>query len=478
MIPVDMNLYPVIPEILLTVLALSILMLDLFVAKTNKSLLGWISVIGLIIILIVSPFTMDATPVFSSMMVSDGYSTFFDFIVLTTTIITIVISMKYLDLMRMHTGEYYALLLFAALGMMIMAGSLDLVTLYVGLELMAITVYILVASRRHNQLSIEAALKYFILGALSSAILLYGISFIYGFTGSTNYTVIATFMKGAESQPIPILGILLIAVGFCFKVAMFPFHAWSPDAYEGAPAPVTAFMSVAVKVAAFAVFLKVFILAFGDMQPTWSRLLWILSILTMIFGSVLAIPQKNIIRMLAFSSIAHTGIIAIGLMVFNVSSLASTLYYLLVYAFMNLGAFTIVVFCIGKNRKGEFINDYQGMAGSNPWIAFLFTLFLLSLAGIPPTGGFLAKFYIFAEAINSGYYVLATVGVLTTAISLFFYAKIIFYMYMKDPEEKHAVAVGIPGGVVIGLMAIATIMFGLFPTPFMNFALTSIKAIF
>jgi len=478
MMPIDINLYPVIPEILLTILAISVLMIDLFVSRSNKSLLGYISVVGLIVILIVSPFTMDSAPTFSSMIVSDGFSTFFDFLLLLAAIITIIISTKYLDRMQIHRGEYYALILFATLGMMIMAGALDLITMYVGLELMALTVYILVAYRRNNALSMEAALKYFILGALSSAILLYGITFIYGYTGSTNYSAIATFMKGASSEPIAMVGVLLIIVGFCFKVAMFPFHSWSPDAYEGAATPVTAFMSVAPKAAAFAIFLKVFTIAFGDVQPVWSKLLWILSLLTMIFGSVLAVSQKNIVRMLAYSSIAHSGILAIGLLTFSVASLADILYYLMVYTFMNLGAFAIVVSCIGKNRKGEFIADYKGLGASRPWIAILFALFLFSLAGIPPTGGFLAKFYIFAEAIKSGYYVLAGIGIATTAISLFIYARIVFYMYMKEEKVEHQVSLTAPGGVVLGLMGIITIVLGVYPAPFMNFALTSIKAFF
>lgn len=478
MIHIDINLYPIIPEILLTILAIGVLMIDLLVKKSDKFVLAGISVIGLIIIIIVSPITMDPTPIFSGMLASGGYSTFFDVLFLLSAIISIIISTKYLDNMNMHRGEYYALILFATLGMMLMAGALDLVAMYVGLELMALTIYILVAFRRNNQLSIEAALKYFILGAFSSAILLYGISFVYGYTGNTNYAAIASFMKGASSEPIALAGLLLIIVGFSFKVALFPFHSWTPDAYEGAATPVTAFMSVAPKAAAFAIFVKVFIIAFGDLQPVWSQVLWVLSLLSMIFGSVLSVIQKNIIRMLAYSSIAHTGILIIGLLTFSVASLADILYYLMVYTFMNLGAFAIVVFCIGKNRKGEYIDDYKGLGASSPLLAFLFALFLFSLAGIPPTGGFLAKFYIFAHAIEGGYYVLATIGIATTAISLFIYLKIVFYMFLTEKRVEDKVSVNIPGGVVLGLMGLATIILGLYPAPFMNFALNSIKVFF
>ncbi len=478
MMPNDINLYPIIPEILLTFLAIGVLMIDLLVKKSAKSILAIISVAGLICIMIVTPFTMDSTPVLNGMISSGGFSTFFDILFLLSAVVAIIVSTKYLDKMNMQKGEYYALILFATLGMMIMAGALDFVAMYVGLELMALAIYILVAFRRNNQLSIEGALKYFILGAFSSAILLYGISFIYGYTGNTNYTVIGNLLMGASSQPIALAGVLLIIVGFSFKVSMFPFHSWTPDAYEGAATPVTAFMSVAPKAAAFAIFVKVFVVSFGDTQPMWSQIIWILSLLTMLFGSLLAVVQKNIIRMLAYSSIAHTGIIIIGLMTYSAASLADVLYYMMVYTFMNLGSFAVIVFCIDKNRKGEFIEDYKGLGASNPWMAFLLALFLLSLAGIPPTGGFLAKFYIFAEAINEGYYVLSAIGIATTAITLFVYAKVIFYMFLAEKGAEQTVEVDIPGGVVLGLMGLATVILGLYPAPFMKFALTSIEVFF
>ncbi len=475
--PSDIIFYPLIPEILLTVLAVGVFVLDLFLEEYKKSLLGYVSVAGLICILIVIPFTLNDTPFFGAMIISDNFSAFFDVIFILAAIITILLSTEYLDKMGVQRGEFYYLVLFATLGMMVMAGSYDLISLYVSLELMALSVYILVAFRKDNKLSIEAALKYFILGAFSSAILLYGITFIYGFTGSTNLNAISSYMNDTSFQPIYLLGVFFIIVGFCFKVAAFPFHVWTPDAYEGAPTPVTAFMSVAPKAAAFAVFLRVFIVSFPDLQPFWSEILWVISILTMLFGSVVAIAQKNIIRMLAYSSIAHVGTILIGLLVFNTMGLAGVLYYLLVYAFMNLGAFAVIIFCIEKDRKGEFIKDYRGLTGIHPAITFLLALFFLSLAGVPPTGGFIAKFYILAAAIDSGYYILAAVGVIATAISLFFYARVIFYMYMREPETNKKLSISIHGKLILGLLALGTIILGVYPSPFINFALNSIKGL-
>ena len=315
------------------------------------------------------------------------------------------------------------------------------------------------------------------LGAFSSAVLLYGIAFVYGYTGSTNLNDIAAYIKGNPVQLGSILGIVMILVGFAFKIAAVPFHVWTPDAYEGAPTPVTAFMSVGPKAAAFAVFLRVFIMAFHDIQPVWSDILWAISVLTMLFGSVVAISQRNIIRMLAYSSIAHSGTILIGLLVFNRLGLAGALYYLLVYALMNLGAFAVVILYIERERKGEFIGDYRGLAGVHPAIAFLLTLFLLSLAGIPPTGGFIAKFYVFAAAIDGGYYILASVGVLSAVISLFFYVRVIFYMYLREPEGNRNISIATSVKMLLALLSIGIIILGIYPSPFIHLALNSIKGL-
>jgi NADH-quinone oxidoreductase subunit N len=474
---ININFNAILPEIFLTVVGLAVLLLDFFLPKKNKFVLGIISIGGLFILLPLVLFTSGSKPSFGSMVLSDHFSAFFKIIIILAGILVILISMDYLKKMKIYSGEYYYIILFATLGMMVMVSSNDLLNLYVGLELMALSFYILVALRVHESRSVEGALKYFVLGTLSSGILLYGISFAYGFSGSTNLIEIAKMAARASAQnPFLLLAMALIVVGFSFKVALFPFHIWAPDAYEGAPTPITALLSVGSKTAAFAVFLRVFIVAFPAYQPQWSKLLWILSAATMIFGSVVAISQKNIIRMLAYSSIAHAGFIIIGLLVYNQTGVSGILFYLLVYIFMNMGAFAIVTLLAKNNGSGEQISDYRGLASRHPLLAFSMTLFLLSLAGVPPTGGFAAKFIILASAIDAHYYWLAVIGVVAAAIALFFYAKIIFYMYMKEsPGDIEIQKTGLAYRLVFFITATATLILGLYPAPFIEMGVNAIK---
>ena len=463
----------IMPQILLTGLALLVLVLDLFI-RGEKSILGYVSIIGLIVILLVSAKTIETAPSFGGMVMADGFAAYFNVIFIISAIFTILISMDYLKKMNIRRGEYYHIILFATVGMMVMASANDLVSLYVGLELMAMSFYILVAYNIASSRSVEGGLKYFVLGALSSGILLYGISFTYGASGSTNLVEIARQL-GSFQNPFLVLGIVLITVGFGFKVAAFPFHVWTPDVYEGAPTPVTALLSIGSKAASFAGFLRVFIVTFPAFHAQWAEILWMLSAATMIFGSVVAIAQKNIVRMLAYSSIAHAGIIMIGLLVYNELGVASVIYYLLVYVFMNMGAFAIVTL-FRNDRIGENISDYRGLAATRPVLSFLMALFLLSLAGIPPTGGFVAKFFVFSAAIDARYYWLAAIGVVSTAISLFFYAKVIFYMYMKEPENENALPEpGVLYNVVLFLTAFGTVFLGIYPTPFIDLAIKAVK---
>lgn len=474
----NINIVAVLPEILLTVLAIAVLIMDLIFRKGNKDVLAYMSIVGLLIILPVSLLVVEQKPVFGGMVISDNFSSFFDVIFILAAIFTILISMDYLKKVNKQRGEYYYIILFATLGMMVMASSNDLINLYAGLELMALSFYILVAFRTDNNRSVEGALKYLVLGALSSGILLYGISFAYGSAGTTNLLEIARHLgKSASTNPFWLIAIVLITVGFSFKVALFPFHIWVPDTYEGAPTPVTALLSVGSKAAAFAVFLRVFIVAFPALQPDWSRLLWLLSACTMIYGSVVAISQRNIIRMLAYSSITHAGIIIMGLLTYNAIGVAGVMYYLLVYTFMNMGAFAIVTMLIRDDKKGENISDYKGLASRHPVLSFLMALFLLSLAGIPPTGGFVAKFFILASAINAKYYWLAVIGILATAISLFFYAKVIFYMYMRESEgiTENPHRTGLDYKVALAITAAGTVLIGVYPGPFMDMAIKAIQ---
>lgn len=323
----------------------------------------------------------------------------------------------------------------------------------------------------------EGALKYFILGALSSGILLYGLSFAFGFGGTTSLKAIAQHAAGSQARsPFLLLAMILITGGFAFKVALFPFHLWAPDAYEGAPTPITALLSVGSKAAAFAVFLRIFIVALPEFQPEWSKLLWLLSAATMLFGAVVAIAQKNIIRMMAYSSIAHAGIILIGMLISNQTGVSGMLYYLLVYTFMNIGVFTVVTLVVKSNGEGENLSDFSGLGARQPFLAFFMALYLLALAGVPPTAGFTAKFFILAAAIEAEYYWLATIGVVSTAIALFFYAKVIFYMYLKEPEGSlEMTATGLVGKIVLLVAAAGTVIPGIYPAPFMEMAVKAIN---
>jgi NADH-quinone oxidoreductase subunit N len=471
------SLTAVLPEILLTVLALSLLVADFFLRRRDKTILGYAGVAGLLILLPVVATTVEPAPSFGGTVAADRLSAFFNTLFVIAGILTLTISMDYFKKRGRQQGEYYPLVLFAILGMMVLASANDFISFYVGLELMALSFYVLVALGRNPARSIEGALKYFVLGALSSGILLYGISFAYGFGGTTNLTALA---RQAMHSPVPnpflLLALVLIASGFAFKLALFPFHVWAPDAYEAAPPPIAALLSVGSKAAAAAVFLRIFTVALPAFQPQWSQLLWLLSAGTMIFGSVVAISQKNIIRMMAYSSIAHAGIIIIGLLVATRAGLAAMLYYLLVYTFMNMGVFTVVTLAVQDHPRGEYISDYQGLGARHPLVAFCLALFLFALAGVPPTGGFTAKFFIFAAAIDAGYYWLAAIGVATTAMALFFYAKVIYYMFMQAPApatvNPHMSAAG-KGALFIAVLG--TLIPGIVPAPFMEWAVAAIR---
>jgi NADH-quinone oxidoreductase subunit N len=467
----------ILPQILLAGMAISILVADFFLRNRSKSILGYSSIAGLLFILPFVWMTVDANPSFGGTVISDSLAAFFNTIFLIAGVLALIISLDYLKKENIRRGEYYYIVLFAVLGMMVIASSNDLLSFYVGLELMALSFYILVAFGSKGTRSVEGALKYFVLGALSSGILLYGISFAYGFGGTTNLMGIARqAARSPGPNPFFLLSIVLIAAGFSFKVALFPFHLWAPDAYEGAPTPVTALLSVGSKAAAFAVFLRIFTVAFPAFQPDWSKLLWLLSAATMMFGSVVAISQKNIIRMMAYSSIAHAGIILMGLLVYNQTGISAILYYLLVYTFMNMGAFTVIALLPQGAHRGEYLSDYTGLSSHHPLFAFYMALFLLSLAGVPPTGGFAAKFFILASAVNAGYYWLASIGVVASAIALFFYAKVIFYMYMKEPEEVFEMPrASLSARIGLLIAAAGTVIPGVYPAPFMEMAINAVK---
>jgi len=409
---------------------------------------------------------------FFGMFVVDRFAVFFKALFLLTAALAVLLSVDYLRRHGYRAGEYHALVLFATLGMMVMASGSSLVSIYVGLELMALSTYVLAGYFRRELKSNEAAAKYFLLGALSSGVLLYGLSLLYGAAGTLDLAALAARLAGGDATTPLLVGVALLACGFLFKVAAVPFHVWTPDVYEGAPTPITAFMSVGPKAAAFAIFLRVFAGGLLPLAPFWIWLVGGAAALTMIWGNVAALTQDNVKRMLAYSSIAHAGYALLGLVAGGELGIQSVLFYMLVYTVTNLGAFGFVVLLESRGYAGEEVGDYAGLARVHPLAAFGMLLFLLSLGGIPPTAGFMGKLYLFAAAVGAGYVWLVVVGVLMSAVSLYYYLRIVLQMYLRDGDEAQpAELVAAPWSErVIAACAVAVLLIGVLPGPFAELA--------
>ncbi|MGO9611958.1 MAG: NADH-quinone oxidoreductase subunit N [Dissulfurispiraceae bacterium] len=461
------------PELCMAVLAMVVLLLELVFKE--KDVLALLSVLTIVIVGFV---TLRGSPgvVFNSMFIADNYSLFFKIIFLSNALLTIFISVRYLKVEEAHFGEYYSLILFSTLGMMIMASAGDLIVLYLGLELMALSTYILAGFKRDDPRSNEAALKYFLLGAFSSAILLYGISMIYSVTGTTVIRDIALQLSRATliHNAQLLIGLTMLIVAFGFKIAAAPFHMWAPDVYEGAPTPVTAFMSVGPKAAGFAILARVFLTGFEPVAVDWQFTLSILAVLTMAVGNILALTQTNIKRMLAYSSIAHAGYMLLGVIPGTTEAMGAMMLYMLIYAFMNIGAFTVIILLNSKTLKGEELSDYEGLGKTHPILGALMLIFMFSLTGIPPTAGFVGKFYLFLAVINAGYAWLAIVAVIFSAISAFFYLRVVMLMYMKDPQRDVHLAPSATETVAAFFTTIMVLVIGIFPSYFIQFAMSSI----
>ena len=471
----DMRL--LVPEMTLICVGLILLLLDLVVRK--KEVIAVVGIAGTLVALY-GTYKLygfyEPQAAFAGMFVLDGYSNFFKLIFYLNVILTICISLKYMAIEKASFGEYYALLMFATTGMMIMASAADLIILYLGLELMALSTYILAGFTRKQPRSNEAALKYFFLGAFSSAFLLYGISLTYGLTGTTNLKGIAEAITALNinGNPIVYLGLIFIIVAFGFKIALVPFHMWAPDVYEGAPTSVTAFMSVGPKAAGFAVLGRVLFDAFAGMQVQWSAILIPIAVLTMATGSIIALAQTNIKRMLAYSSIAHAGYMLLGIITGTHEGLTTTINYLMIYLFMNIGAFAVVIMLRSEGFQGENLEDYMGLSKSHPLASALMLIFMFSLAGIPPTAGFVGKFYVFMETINAGYVYLAIIAVIFSAISAFFYLRVVMYMYMKDPVKEVTLTNSPSMSIALAVTAMMVLIFGIFPSVLLDLVRFSI----
>jgi len=471
-----MSISTILPEIVLALTALIILLVDIRVK--NKEIPGYLALAGTIVtLLLVLQSRAGDSHSFFEMIVNDRFGMFFQVLFLAATILTILLSMHYFRGNTRLLGEYYSLLLFSLLGMIFMAKAADLVMVFIGLETLSLAVYVLSGCLREDRRSGEAALKYILLGAFATAFLLYGIAFIYGVTGSTNLRTIASTIaaKNILAEPMLLIAMGLLLIGFGFKAALVPFHMWTPDVYEGAPVPVTAFMSVGVKAAAMAAFLRVFLVALPALNPTWRQSLVVLSVLTMTVGNIIAISQDNIKRMLAYSSIAHAGYLLIGMAAGGDIGVPAMLYYLVVYTFMNLGAFAVVIARGSQGEDNLDINDYAGLGRRSPLLAFAMTVFMLSLAGIPPLSGFMAKFYIFSAAVKEGYVGLAVVGVLNSLVSVYYYLRITVMMYMRKPTKQIVTApVRQSLWLALAIAVLLTLQIGLFPSFYLEWARTSI----
>jgi NADH-quinone oxidoreductase subunit N len=457
------DFYYILPELVLTAGALVVLVADVLLPRGSRLLAG-IAVLALAATLVsLAPFTHTRVEVAHGLIAVDQFALFFKVVFLVAAIMTVLMSIRYLEIEGASPGEYYFLILCATLGMMIMAGGIDLITIFIGLETMAVSFYILAGFIKPNQRSNEAAVKYFLLGAFSLGILLYGMSLMYGLSGTTNLRAMAGIFAGEGRDPRLVLAVILVVAGVGFKIAAVPFHMWAPDVYEGAPTPVTAFLSVGSIAASFAMLLRIFIEGLPAMSTDWRLLFEALAIVTMTVGNLAALTQTNIKRMLAYSSISHAGYLLIGVVAGTSRGVTAMLIYLLIYSFMQIGAFAVVIMMHRRDMVGDELKDLSGLHFRHPFAAFAMLIFMLSLGGIPPTAGFMGKFWLFSAAIESGYTWLAVIGVLNSAISLYYYIRIVVFMYLKkettgsEPTASPALA------FTLALALLATLALGVYP---------------
>jgi NADH-quinone oxidoreductase subunit N len=412
---------------------------------------------------------------------ADNYGLFVTWTLIIIGILSLVLSVPVVEKEGLPAGEYYALMLFSIAGMILMAMATDLLVIFLALEVLSLAIYVLTGIRRDSPAATEAAFKYFLLGAFASAFFLYGIAFTYGLTGSTKLDRVAALFAAQSMSPSPIhlVAVGLLLVGFAFKVSAVPFHMWTPDAYEGAPPPVTGFMSTGVKAAAFAAFARVFLTSFESMHADWSPVLWAVAAATMILGTIVGVAQTSVKRMLAYSSIGHGGYLLLALVSANQTAKTAILFYLLTYAVTNLGAFGVIGLLESADRPRDQVRDYAGLWAERPGLAALMTIFLLSLGGFPPFGGFIAKWYVFTAAMEAGYSWLAIIGVLTSVVSVFFYLRIVVMMYMTPaPGPMSLPAVPRLAGLALVASAVIILYLGILPTQVMNWAAASIGTIF
>ena len=477
------DLTPIIPEIIVLLTAFTVLLVDLFALTKERSLtLAVTTIIGLLMAMLAETLLhgKDISGFYGT-VVADDFSILFEFIYMSVAIVTVFVSRHYIEENEMNFGEYYVLLLTAVSGMMFMTSGLDLLVIFIGLEIMSISSYILVGMKRKVAKANEAALKYLLLGAFSTGFLLYGISLLYGATGSTLLpTIITEIQQNGADNPLVIVGMALVVIAMSFKIAIVPFHMWTPDVYTGAPTPVTGFLSGAAKAAGFAVFIRVLMTGIPLDGANWENLLWLLAVLTMTVGNVMALRQNEVKRMLAYSSIAHAGYVMVAVVVGSTSAISGVIFYSCAYALMGTGAFGILTIR-DAGRIPKTFDDLAGYGKRNPLLALLMTLFIFSLVGLPLTGGFIGKLQIFSAALQEGWVWLTVIGILNSALSVYYYLRVVMFMYMREGAlPEGTVLTGKTSGFAFaGLIgtAVAVLYLGVFPDQILELASLSILAL-
>jgi NADH-quinone oxidoreductase subunit N len=471
------DLRPLLPMLVLAATAVVVILLDLLPPRERKDHLGFVSALGVVAALIVTywmTFSLGGGELrgFRGMVVLDPYALFFNIVIGYATGLVLLLSMDYIRREGQEAGEFYILVLLSALGMMLMASAGDLIIVFLGLETMSLALYVLADFFRNRLEAGEASMKYFLMGAFASGFFLYGIALIFGATGSTNLDRIANAVAaGAGGDPMLVVGFGLLLVGFGFKISSVPFHMWAPDVYEGAPTSITAFIATGSKAAAFAALLRVLLTALRGAPIDWPLLLWGLAALSMTVGNVVALAQPNIKRMLAYSSIAHVGYMLVGVVAGGPLGNGSVLFYLLVYTFTTAGAFGALLLLERSGREAVQVDDLAGLAARHPLLALALSIFLLSLIGIPPTAGFVGKFYLFGAAVKSGYVWLAVIGVLNSAVAAYYYLRLIVYMYMREPEGAPTrVAPSLSGALALTVALWGVVQLGVLPGPIFDLA--------
>ncbi len=471
------NLGPAIPELFLAVASIALLMLGVFRKGDATALVGWLAVVALVVtgVLVVLGGGEQAFAL-NNLFIGDSFGRFSKIMVLGAAALSLILALGWLAQEEMKKYEFSVLILLAVVGMMMMVSANDLMSLYLGLELQSLALYVLAAFRRDAVRSTEAGLKYVILGSVASGLLLYGSSLVYGFAGTTNFTQLAEVLGHGAPTGV-VVGLTFVIAGLAFKVSAAPFHMWTPDVYEGSPTPVTSFMAVAPKIAAVALFLRVVSGPFAELTDAWQQIVWVISVLSMIIGSFGAIGQSNIKRLMAYSSIGHMGYALIGLAVGSAAGVQGVLVYLAIYIFMNVGTFAIILSMRRKGRAVEGINDLAGLSRSQPGMAVALTIFMFSMAGIPPLAGFLAKFYVFMAAVEAEMYFLAVIGLLTSVVGAFYYLRIIKIMYFDEPVDTFDRPL-MANRVILWATGAVTLLYFVWPAPLIAGAKAAAASLF